>query len=160
NKISGALHQSLASLSLTTGARDTYVNQTVGGTLGTGRQKIYNFELSHSGNKLLAMGSFTSIGGVARQQIVMLDLRTSSTTGAAGYSPPFSQPGPPPDPFYTQAAAWSPTDSRIYVATTGFQGVSPLCDAVTAFNSTAASNQAIVWQNKTGCDSLYAVEAN
>ena len=160
NKIAGVLHQSLASLSLTTGALDTYVNLAVGGTLGSGRQKVYNFELSHSGNKLLAMGSFMTIGGVARQQIVMLDLGTSSTTVDAWYSPTFSQTCATTEPFYVQAAAWSPTDSRIYVAATGFQGTSPLCDAVTAFNATAASNQAIVWQNKTGCDSLYAVEAN
>jgi hypothetical protein len=72
------------------------------------------------------------------------------------------------EPFYIQAAAWSPDDSRVYMATTGFHpyneatGSFPrtgLCDAAAAFPATQGVVQH-TWINYTGCDSLYAIAAD
>ena len=72
------------------------------------------------------------------------------------------------EPFYIQAAAWSPDDSTIYIGTTGYHpngwpvGSDPrngLCDAAAAFPAT----QGPVlhnWVNYTGCDSLYSAAAD
>src|SRR5262249_35828630 len=150
----------LSSLNLTTGAVDSYTTLAVAGNLPNSKQKIYNFRLSHSGNKLLAMGSFTTIAGVARQQMFMMDLGASSTTLDAWYVPAFSLACASVEPFYVQAAAWSPDDTHIYIATTGYKNQSPLCDSAAAFLATPSSSQTALWINYPGCDSLYSVAAD
>lgn len=158
--IGGVSRRALSSLNLTTGAVDSYVTLAVAGNLPNSRQKIYNFRLSNSGDKLLAMGSFTSIAGTARQQMFMMDLGTSSTTLDTWYVPAFSLACASVEPFYVQAAAWSPDDTHIYIATTGYRNQSPLCDAAAAFLSTSLPTQTALWINYPGCDSLYAVAAD
>jgi hypothetical protein len=72
------------------------------------------------------------------------------------------------EPFYIQAAAWSPDDSTVYIGTTGFHpngwptGATPrngLCDAAAAFPATQAS-VLHEWVNYTGCDSLFSAAAD
>jgi hypothetical protein len=60
--------------------------------------------------------------------------------------------------FYVRDAAFSPDESRIYIAATGKSGSSPYCDAVTAFTNTPDSS--VIWTNATGGDSLYSIAAN
>ena len=70
-------------------------------------------------------------------------------------------------PFYIHAAAWSPDDSTIYLAATGFKpwnwnGTFPLvglCDAASAFPATE-KEVTHDWINYTGCNSLYSVAAD
>jgi hypothetical protein len=121
------------------------------------------------------MGDFTSVGGMARQQIFMLNLAASPASVTGWTSPEWdgSNPAYPyqcatVEPFYIQAAAWSPDDSTIYIGTTGYHpngypvGMSPrtgLCDAAAAFPATQTS-VLHNWVNYTGCDSLYAAGAD
>jgi hypothetical protein len=121
------------------------------------------------------MGDFTSVGGLQREQIFMLNLATSPATVTAWTSPEFdgSNPAYPyqcykTEPFYIQAAAWSPDASTVYIATTGYHpnggptGKTPrtgLCDAAAAFPATQAS-VLHEWVNYTGCDSLYSAAAD
>jgi hypothetical protein len=70
-------------------------------------------------------------------------------------------------PFYIHAAAWSPDDSEIYTADTGFKpilwnGTFPLpglCDGAAAFPATQGQVFAD-WITLDGCDSLYSVAAD
>ena len=82
------------------------------------------------------------------------------------------------EPFYIQAAAWSPDDSTIYLGTTGYHpngfpvGATPrtgLCDAAAAFPATInppalpGGQPGYVlhdWVNYTGCDSIYSAAAD
>lgn len=156
----GVSRASMASVNPTTGALDSYVNLGITGTIGTGTQRVYKFSISHAGDRLLAMGSYLSVSGQARQQIFMLDLGATSTTLDAWYSPTFNLACISRLPYYLQAATWSPDDAHIYIATTGREGVSPLCDTVSAWNSNADSNQSALWINPTGCDSLFSIAAD
>jgi hypothetical protein len=158
--IAGTSRPALATVNATTGAIDPYVNLNVSGTLPNSGRKIYNFSLSHGGTKLLAMGSFTSVGGLARQQIFMMDLGATSATVDAWYSPDFSKACASSLPFYVRGAGWSPDDLNVYTATTGARGTSPLCDAAAKFSAAANSNLHAIWINYTGCDSLYSVAAD
>ncbi len=146
--------------------------------------RVYNQELSHSGALDLVMGDFTSVGGLPRQQIFMLNLATSPASVTAWTSPEWdgSQGEATPqnptngypyqcagvEPFYIQAAAWSPDDSTIDIATTGYHpnnwptGATQrngLCDAAAAF---PASQSTVLhkWVNYAGCDSLFAAAAD
>jgi hypothetical protein len=178
-----------ASLNPTTGKDDGFLKLNISGTyvfhgVTTNVTQVYNQSLSHSGSLDLVMGTFTSVGGVPRQQIFMLDLTTSPATvtgwtspqwdGSQGEATPKNPNNGYPyecatvEPFYIQAAAWSPDDSTVYIGTTGYHpngwptGSAPrtgLCDAAAAFPATQTSVLS-EWINYTGCDSLYSAAAD
>jgi len=167
----------MTSLNPATGKDDGFVHLGISGQyISTGATRIYNQQLSHGGTLDLVEGVFTSVGGQQREQIFMLNLGGATAAVTGWTSPEFdgSQPQSvsqyqcvPNEAFYLQAAAWSPDDSQVYVATTGFHpnGVSTslprsgLCDAAAAFPATQAPVHH-TWINYTGCDSLFSVAAD
>ena len=187
-----------ASLNPTTGQDDGFVHLNISGNYqfpcsGAGcngssaspnSTKVFNQALSHSGTLDLVMGDFTSVGGLPRQQIFMLDVSGTSATVTGWTSPQWdgsqgeATPSDPTngwpyqcagvEPFYIQAAAWSPNDSTVYIGTTGYHpnnwpvGETPrngLCDAAAAFPSTQTTVYD-TWINEIGCDSLYSAAAD
>lgn len=170
NSINGVSRSRIASLDPVTGAVTTYVNFKVSGNYPNSGTKVYNSQLSHAGTRMLVEGTFTFFGGQARQQILMLDLGSTSATVDPWTSAEFTQACAPKESFYVRAATWSPDDTTVYIATTGYKPASGpgshnsdpragLCDAAAAFPATAAS---VVhrWVNYTGCDSLYGVASD
>src|ERR1700727_2128998 len=196
--INGSSTKYMTSLNPTTGKDDGFINLGISGNYqfacsgpgcpSTGQAasnatRVYNQELSNGGTLDLVMGDFPSVGGLPRQQIFMLNLATSPASvtawtspqwdgsqgeqyqgGATGY--PYQCAGV--EPYYIQAAAWSPTDSTIYIGTTGYHPTgwpvgatarTGLCDAAAAFPATQASVLS-EWINSPGCDSLYSAAAD
>ena len=166
--INGSTKKYFVSLSPSTGKDDGYLNLNISGTYGSGGTQVYNQQISHGGTLDLAEGTFTSVGGLPRQQIFMLNLATSPATVTGWTSAEFSNPCVLNEAFYVRAASWSPDDSTVYIATTGYHplggptGATPrtgLCDAAAAFPATQAS-VSHQWINYTGCDSLYSTAAD
>jgi hypothetical protein len=137
---------------------------------------IYNQQLANQGAALdLVEGAFTSVGGLQREQIFMLNLATDPATVTGWTSPQFDGSDPnepyqcyPSEAFYIKTAAWAYNNAAVYIGTTGFHpnngptGNAPrtgLCDAAAAFPATQASVTDL-WINYTGCDSYYAVSAD
>jgi len=176
----------MTSLNATTGNDDGFIHLNISGNYhfcdssgrctGTNPTRVYNQQLSHGGTLDLVEGDFTSVGGFQREQVFMLDLSGSTAAVTGWTSPEFdgSQPQSTSlyqcwfsEPFYLQAASWSPDDSAIYVATTGFHPWnlstsvprSGLCDAAAAFPATQAPVHH-TWINYTGCDSLFSTAAD
>ncbi len=170
----------MASLNPVTGRSDGFLHLNISGNyqypgVSGNSTRVYNQQLSHSGTLDLVEGDFTSVGGQQREQIFMLNVGGSSATVTAWTSPEFdgSNPAFPyqcatVEPFYVQAASWSPDDATVYMATTGYHpyvqnpGHGPwtgLCDVAAAFPATQA---AVLhkWVNYAGCDSLYATAAD
>jgi hypothetical protein len=167
----------MTSLSLSTGKDDGFIHLGISGSYyfcGTTRctssnpTRVYNQQLSHGGTLDLVEGDFTSVGGLSRQQAFMLNLSGSTAVVTSWTSAEFSTACWYTQPFYLQAAAWSPNDSTVYVGTTGYHpynmptGATPrtgLCDAAASF---PAAQQAVshAWINYTGCDSLYSAGAD
>jgi hypothetical protein len=161
------------SLNTTTGKDDGFLNLNISGNyqfpgVSSNPTRVYNQQLSNGGSLDLVEGDFTSVGGQPRQQIFMLNLAGSKASVTAWTSDEFSQACATVEPFYVQAAAWSPDDSEIYIGTTGYHpynmpvGATPrtgLCDAAAAFPATQA-DVAHLWVNYTGCDSLYSAAAD
>jgi hypothetical protein len=130
----------MASLNPVTGVNDGFVHLGISGNyqypgVASNPTRIYNQQLSHGGSLDLVEGDFTSVGGFGRQQVFMLDLSGTTATvtgwilpefdGSEGESDPSNpaSPGYPyqcatVEPFYIQA--WSPDDSTIYLAATGY----------------------------------------
>jgi hypothetical protein len=170
----------MVSLNPTTGKSDGFLHLNISGSyqypgVVSNSTHILNQQLSHGGTLDLVEGDFTSAGGLPRQQIFMLNVSGSSASVTGWTSPEWdgSNPAYPyqcaiVEPFYIQAAAWSPDDSTVYIATTGYHpngyptGATPrtgLCDAAAAFPATQTS-VLHEWVNYTGCDSLYSAAAD
>ena len=161
------------SLNTTTGRDDGFLHLSISGNyqfpgVSSNPTRVYNQQLSHGGTLDLVEGDFTSVGGQPRQQIFMLNVSGTTATVTGWTSAEFSQPCATVEPFYVRAASWSPDDSKVYVATTGFHpfdeptGSFPrtgLCDAAAAFPAAQASVSRL-WINYTGCDSLYSTAAD
>lgn len=168
--INGVSRSRIASLNPGTGAVTRYVDLKVSGTYPNSGTKVYNSQLSHAGTKMLVEGTFTSFGGQARQQVLMLDLGATAATVDPWTSVEFTQACYDKESFYVRAANWSPDDATVYIATTGYKPAAGpgsstsdpragLCDVAAAFPATAAP-VAHTWVNYTGCDSLYSVAAD
>jgi hypothetical protein len=179
----------MTSLNPTTGKDDGFVHLNISGNynypgVSSNGTRVYNQAVSHGGTLDLVMGDFTSVGGLPRQQIFMLNLATTPASVTGWTSPEWdgsqgeATPSDPTDgypyqcatnePFYIQAAAWSPDDSTIYIGDTGYHpnnwpiGETPrngLCDAAAAFPATQTTVYH-EWVNYTGCDSIYAAAAD
>jgi len=142
---------------------------------------VYNQQLSHGGTLVLVEGDYTSVGGLNRRQIFMINVSGPTAALTGWTSPEFDGSDPnatlnPNDkyfncgashPFYIHAAAWSPDDQTVYIADTGvkpilWNGTFPLvglCDAAAAFPATQAQVFSD-WIAYDGCDSLYSAVAD
>ena len=171
----------MASLSPVTGNSDGFLHLNISGSyqypgVSSNGTRVYNQQLSHGGTLDLVEGDFTSVGGVARQQIFMLNFATRPTATVTGWTSPefdgsssaFPYQCATVEPFYIRAASWSPDDSTVYIATTGYHpylqnpGNGPwtgLCDVAAAFPATQFP-VLHTWVNYTGCDSLYSTAAD
>jgi hypothetical protein len=159
-KVNGLARTMLASVDPMTGTTSAYANLAISGVYPGQQTKIFQSNISNSGTRMLVTGVFTSIGGQPRQQVAILDLGSTAVSLDGWYAPEFNGSCVSPnEAFYAEAAAWSPDDSTIYTAETGYRGTSVLCDAAAAFPSTATT-VSHTWINYTGGDSLYAVAAD
>jgi hypothetical protein len=169
-----------ASLNPSSGLDDGYLHLGISGNYvytdnngnhaASNATRVYNVQLSHGGNRLLVEGDFTSIGGQARRQVAILDLGQTTATTDAWHAAELDIYCTTVEPFYAKAASWSPDDSTVYVATTGYipatgpgsrasdQRAGP-CDAAIAYPSTPGQ-VSHKWINYTGCDSLYSTAAD
>jgi hypothetical protein len=157
-----------ASLSPYNGKDDGFLRLRISGRIPNDPSRVYNQQLSHSGNLLLAEGNFTSVGGQPRQQIFMLNLSGSQAKVTGWTSKEFSQHCQARKSFYVHAAAWSPNDSTVYVADTGHDALNRpkgsfpltgLCDAAAAFPA-AQRSVSHNWIEYSGCDSYFSVAAD
>ena len=163
----------MVSLNPATGLSDGFLHLSISGNyqfpgVHSNPTKVYNQQLSHSGNLDLVEGDFTSVGGQARQQAFILDVSGATATVTGWNAPEFNTNCYVSEPFYVRAGAWSPDDSTVYFGTTGFHpnglptGSYPRsgpCDASMAFPSTPTTVKHN-WETYTGCDSFYSVAAD
>jgi hypothetical protein len=179
------------SLSPATGKNDGFLDLNISGHITfkgvkDNATEVYNQQLSNSGGTngstlVLVEGDFTSVGGLNRRQIFMINIAGTTATLTGWTSPEFDGSDPngtlnPNDvyfncgashPYYVRAAAWSPDNSTVYLADTGVHAIlwtgSPplvgLCDAAAAFPATQTQVFSD-WIQYDGCDSLYSAAAD
>ncbi len=170
--INGSGRNYYASLNSRTGRDDRYLRLSISGHYSFpgvqgNRTRIYNQQLNPRGRRLLVEGDFTRVHGTHREQIFMLSLRRTRARVTKWRSREFYQDCATSEPFWAQAASWSPDGSTVYIAANGMQpaGISTsdprsgLCDAASAFPS-ADRRVRDKWINYTGCDSLFSTAAD
>jgi len=157
--VAGTFPGGMVALDPTTGARTTYLDavQATGAESGY-TTRVYRFSVNPAGNRMVVIGSFTAIGGTARQQAAMVRLGTTATLS------PWSSTRWDLDcisslQWYTRDVDWSPDGSYFAIVTTGAgaPGTQKLCDTITRWNPVEAANQQPVWINYSGGDTFHSV---
>jgi hypothetical protein len=156
----------LAALDPTTGAVLSSVNVPFAGiydpSLG-GSTNIKRFDVSPDGSRLAAVGNFSTVGGLTRSQIAVLDTSGGTATVAPWFTNRF-------DAAHNNCAAkfdtfmrdvdFSPDGSWFAVTTTGaFSGgvnSGTLCDTTTRWETGGTGNNPS-WADYTGGDTTYGV---
>ena len=124
---------------------------------------ILHSDVQPGGNHWVGVGSFKGLGGLARSQIAMLTLGTTSATVTA-WDAPTSHPNgvTPCNPKYANPfhdVAFLRNGSAFFVVSTGASNVG-MCDAVSRFNMSNISLSAKpVWITGTCMDTFWSVES-
>ncbi|SCL71754.1 hypothetical protein GA0070603_6057 [Micromonospora chersina] len=161
--VGGVTRRALAALNATTGAADASVNLRIEGprkttTGATAPVKIEALDVSADGRRLVFVGNFSSVAGVARHQLAVANL---SDTGAtlSGWSTLRYQPQCAASmPTYLRGVDISPDGTWFVAVTTGAAFPGTLCDAASRFEFGAeAGGKQPTWVNYTGGDTLLSV---
>ena len=163
----GTFPGKLRAVNPATGANTGYLNLAISGSVTTnaGPVEVYRFAVNPAGNRLVAVGNFTSVGGQTRYRAFMLTLGATSGTLNAWYYPPLQnlcRAASLPD--YMRDVDFSPDGSWFAFVSTGFipqaGGVGrDLCDATARFETDVAAPVRPTWINYTGGDTLHSVAA-
>ena len=114
----------MTGLNPTTGRDNGFVHLRIGGHIRFpgvvgNLTHVYNQALSHNRKLDLVIGDFASVRGLKRQQMFMINVGGAKAKLTGWRSPAFNGHCDVHEPLYVRAASWSPSDGRIYIATTG-----------------------------------------
>ena len=165
-KIAGVNHGQLVTLNATTGALDPFMDITVANRHNTGagaRAPIGPREsgVTPAGDRMIVTGNFRTVAGIARDQIVMINLTGATATVqpdwyTTGYTPICS---PTAFDSYMRDVEMSPDGSYFVVATTGGPIANTLCDVAARWETYAVGTTLTpTWTNSSGGDTLWGVE--
>ncbi|MEO8328971.1 MAG: hypothetical protein ABI586_03105 [Candidatus Nanopelagicales bacterium] len=163
--VGGSFPQRLAALRPGTGADTGYIDIPITGRVAdnSGPTKVYRFAVNPQGDRLVAVGNFTSVGGQARRHVFMLRLAPKQAAVSSWYYPPLDNScSAPQAPAYMRDVDFSPDGSYFVLASTGYIPTSggvgrDLCDAAARFETDILSPDRPTWINYTGGDTLHSV---
>lgn len=158
--VSGILPGGIASVDRVTGARTTYLDgvQATGEETGY-RTRVYRFAVNPARTRMVVIGSFTALGGYARQQAAMVRLRDTAARVSPWKSPRWNRDCNQHLRWYTRDVDWSP-DGRYFVIVTsgaGYPGTRRLCDTMSRWSPVEATGQQPAWINYSGGDTFHSV---
>ncbi len=156
----------LAMLDASTGAVSFGLNVPFEGVydpaLG-GSTQIKRFDVSADGSRLIAVGNFATVGGLARVQVAMLDTSGPTATVAPWATTRYARANNNCSSrfdTFMRDVDFAPDGSWFAINTTGaFAGGSnsaTLCDTTTRWETASTGNNP-TWTNYTGGDTLYGV---
>nr|WP_245730378.1 delta-60 repeat domain-containing protein [Micromonospora pallida] len=156
--INGTEHSLLARLNATTGAIDSTF-QIDASVARTSSELVWGLDVSPDGGTLVAVGNFTLVNGLSRNQVVMVEL--DGTPAVADWSTqryvhPCSSAS---FPFYARDVDFSDDGSYFVIVADGGRAAGAYCDTIARFE-TETRGSAIdgTWVNYTGHDSVTSVE--
>jgi len=157
--VNGTAHSLLARLNATTGAVDAtfQVDASVARATPNSTELVWAIAVSPDGRTLMAVGNFTKVNGLARNQVVMIDVSgapavaswTTDRYVAACLSSAF--------PFYARDVDFSDDGSYFVIGADGGDG-DAYCDAIARFETADRGAVTATWVNFTGRDSVTSIE--
>ncbi len=165
-KVGGIDRGQIVSLNATTGAYDPFLNITLTerhntGTGARGPIGAREAGITPAGDRLVVVGNFRFAGGLARDQIVMVDLTGPSGVVVPDWNTTQYTPLCSNRAFdsYMRDVEMSPDGSFFVVATTGGPYAGTLCDAAARFETYASGSTLLpTWVANSGGDTLWGVE--
>lgn len=159
SKVGSKSRVGLVTLKASTGALLRYQGLKFAGTQNGGRTTVDKIDLNPKRNRLIALGNFRSVGGVARRQLVMLDLSGAKARLAKFRTKFYGRRCGLAWNSYVRDLAFSP-DGKYFVVTTtgGYRGAGAPCDSAARFETKAKGSAVPSWVDNTGGDTQYAVE--
>ena len=155
--VNGVARGALAAVDPLTGALSSAVNLAFTGPR-TGTVNIDKFDVTPDGSKLIAIGNWTSVAGLRRDQIVMVNLTTSPVSVADWATTRYQQQCATVFATYMRDVDISPDGSYFVVGTTGAYRAGSLCDTAARWETgRTGSGQQPTWADYTGGDTLYSV---
>jgi chitodextrinase len=157
--VDGVARGQLASLNSATGALTNFVVHTFAGPHNGGLLAVNKIDATPDGNKILALGNWTTVDGLNRDLLVLLDTSGGASV-VSNWQTNFFAPGCSKSfDTYMRDLDISPDGTWAVVTTTGaYGGVTSPCDTETRWDlTTTAQNLKPVWTNVTGGDTTYAV---
>ncbi len=173
--VSGTFTKKLASLNAVTGKPTTYISNVVGGRLpDSDSAQVFKFDISRTafGDRLVAVGNFTTVDNEARPRVFMLDLGLTNSTLSPWNYEPLGEPCTSTRRnaiAYVQDVDFAPDGSYFALAAFGYmyQGFDApyassrrwyqICDSVSRFETNNLDPSQPTWINYTGGDSLKSV---
>lgn len=162
--VGGSFPKRLLALDPATGANTGYINTSITGSVpGAGASSIYRFDVSPDATRLVAVGNFTTVGGLARTRAFMLDLGAASATVSSWYYQPLANACAAGSlPAYLRDVDFSPDGKYFVIDSTGYVPDSggigrDLCDAAARFETNIPNPTMPTWINYTGGDTLHSV---
>jgi hypothetical protein len=153
----GVARSALAAVDPVTGALSADVNLAITGPRN-GTVNIDKFDITPDGSRMIAIGNWTYVAGLQRDQIVMLNLATSPVTVTDWATTRYQQQCAKVFDTYMRDIDISPDGSYFVVGTTGAYRVGSLCDAAARWETGATgAGQQPTWVDYTGGDTLYSV---
>src|SRR5215207_5830883 len=153
----GVARSALAAVDPVTGALSADVNLAITGPRN-GTVNIDKFDITPDGTRMIAIGNWTYVAGLQRDQIVMLNLATSPVTVTDWATTRYQQQCAKVFDTYMRDIDISPDGSYFVVGTTGAYRAGSLCDAASRWElGTTGSGQQPTWVDYTGGDTLYSV---
>ncbi|HEY7606016.1 MAG TPA: hypothetical protein VID07_04450 [Actinomycetes bacterium] len=153
----GVARSALAAVDPVTGALSADVNLAFTGPRN-GTVNIDKFDITPDGSRLIAIGNWTYVAGLQRDQIVMLNLTTSPVTVTDWATTRFQQQCAKVFDTYMRDVDISPDGSYFVVGTTGAYRAGSLCDSASRWETGATgAGQLPTWVDYTGGDTLYSV---
>jgi hypothetical protein len=165
--IGGTFPKRLAALDPTTGADTGYLALGITGSIASnaGTTRVYRFAVNPAGDRLVAVGNFTTVAGQPRRQAFMLRLGATATLSAWHPHALDLQCSADDIPVYLRDVDFSPDGSYFVFASSGYipkngDVGTAVCDAASRWETGDESATAHpTWINYTGGDTLHAVAA-
>jgi hypothetical protein len=155
--VDGVTQVALAALDPTTGALSPDLHLQFRG-LRTGTLNVDKFDITPDGSRLIAIGNWTLVNGLQRDQIVMVDLTTTPDSVFDWATTRFQQQCAAVFDTYMRDVDIAPDGSYFVIATTGAYRAGSLCDTASRWElGRTGSGQQPTWVDYTGGDTLYSV---
>jgi hypothetical protein len=155
--VDGVARVALAAVDPTTGALSPDLNLQFSGPR-TGTLNVDKFDITPDGSRLIAIGNWTLVNGLQRDQLVMVDLTTTPDSVFDWATTRYQQQCAAVFDTYMRDVDIAPDGSYFVIATTGAYRAGSLCDTASRWElGRTGSGQQPTWVDYTGGDTLYSV---
>jgi len=157
--VNGVTHSLLARLNATTGALDASFKIDAS-VARASSELVWALAVSPDGKTVVASGNFKKVNGLAREQVVMIDVSATPTVADWSTQRFLADCNLAAFPFYARDVDFSDDGSYFVIGADGGLSGDAFCDTISRWETSArGSNLDATWVDRTGRDSITSLEA-